>query len=258
MAVKYTDLIDGNSGKKTIDGWELTRTAVVTGVTGTGHAKILNAAAELPDINAAHPSLSTCYLREIIPESVGSDTVKFRLIYSVPTPPRFQPQLDTIEVGGTLSQVQTNKDREGNIISVSYTYPSDYKLDENLAGKTVQTSSLVGKLAPEHTITYSNLLFYNPQGLSENFVGTVNNGPWILAPSAAAGTWLCTGIVGRSNDGGLSYATTYTFQYRADTWKAVVVFIDPNTGVPPDDLVVDTGIKNCEMYPITNFNLIFS
>ncbi len=254
MAVTYNDLIEGNTGKKTLDGWELNRMAVVTGVTGDGHAKIINAAAELPGINTAHPSLSTCLLREIIPESIDSNTVKFRLIYSQATPARFQPQLNTIEVGGTLSQVQTNKDRDGNVISVSYEYPSSYKLDPNLQGKTVQTSSLVGKLAPEHTITFSRIEYSNPSPIAKGYVGTVNSMEWELDPGAAPGTWLCTGIVGRSNDGGITFVVTYTFQYRPDTWSTVVQFIDPNTGVPPDDLIEDTGIKTVYLYPETDFN----
>jgi len=41
MAVKL-DLIDGSSGKKTVNGWEeIERIATVTGATGSGHTKII-------------------------------------------------------------------------------------------------------------------------------------------------------------------------------------------------------------------------
>ena len=258
MAVTYIDLVDGDSGKQTIEGWELTRMAIVTGVTGDGHAKIYNAANELPSIGSAHPTISSIYLREIIPESLDANTVRFRLVYGIPKYPIMQPRLNTVEVGGTLNQLQTNKDADGDIISVGYTFPSDYKLDPNLQSKMVNTSSLVNKLAPQHSIVYSRLIFNNPQFIARNFVGTVNLGGWYLDGGAAARTWLCTGIVGRSNDDGISFTTTYSFQYRDETWDSVVVFIDPNTGAPPDDLVTGTGIKSYNIYPIRNFDLIFS
>lgn len=255
MATARLDLIDGHRGRKTFDGWEVERIAIVSGVTGTGHLRIFNAAdhADMPDIGDAHPSRSVCYLREMVLDAVTSEEIRFRLIYSDVTRPGFQPQLDTVEVGGTLSQIETNLDRFGDVIEVSYTYPSDYP-DDSYSSKTFTTGGLVSKFVPEHTIVVSRIETANPSRAAIDYVGTVNSGPWSLDLYAGVGTWLCTGIVGRSPDAGITYTVTYTFQYRADTWTTTVAYISPDTGRPPSDLVDGTGINAYQLYPIMNFN----
>jgi len=257
MAV-LKDILDNPTGRFTFDGWTLERTAVVTGVTGSGHTKILNAmnTAGIPALGDQHPSGADCYLREAIPTADSSDIVRIRLVYADPANMSHRQQLDTIEVGGTLSQISTNKDRFGAIMYTSYDYPADYEYGDDLAGKTIDQGGLASIFTPEHTKIKSRLEYSDPSTTAEDFVGAVNTAGWNLAPSALVGTWLCTGILGRSNDGGMSFVVTYSFQYRADSWATEIIFIDPRTGKPPDDLVADTGYKSYEHYNIMNFNYL--
>jgi hypothetical protein len=259
-AVSYEDLFDGNSGRVTAAGWEFDRMAIVTGATGDGHAKIYNAATELGlSIGDAHPTVSDTKLRAVVCESIDTNSVRFRLLYrqGTHTATPWEPPIDTIEVGASLGQVETNKDVSGTVMEVDYTYPATYAHDTKLQSTAAPTqSALVSKLIPENTIIISKRQFFNPNGLAKEYVGTINQAGWNLDPTAAAETWLCTGIVGRSNDAGISYITTYSFQYRADTWDVNIAWIDPHDGRPPADLVPDTGLKSYQQYTIKNFNAL--
>jgi hypothetical protein len=233
---------------------------VVHGVAGNGDARLKNAlnTTGIPTLGTEHPSISECYLREAFAEAIDSDTVRVRLVYADPANMQGSQSLDTIEVGGSLSQIQTNLDIFNNTITVGYTYPLGYNLDDRLgtgsaADRTVETSKQVPVLLPEHSMTITRIEYENPSPRAIDYLGKVNVGAWNLAPSAAPRTWLCTAIVGRSNDAGLTWTVTYNFQYRADTWDTVVTFIDPNTGAPPPDLIVDTGITAWQMYATANF-----
>jgi len=285
MTVKL-DLIDGSSGKKTVNGWEeIERIATVTGATGSGHTKIINAAtvSGVPVIGDAHPGLRDCFLYEIVPTPSDSDTVRLRLLYkqqrlrvgvsSSPSalPPLLVPKYNTVEVGATLSQVETNYDRLGNKIEVNYTYPVEYKKPSDPpAGAPHKSSPTVARLLPEHHMSVRKQEFANPSQKALDYVGHVNSGPWSLHSSATAGTWLCTGITGMSNDGQTTWDVVYIFQYRPDTWRLLAQFIDPNTGDPPpektaaetaalkakypDKYEADNAEIWVELYPISDFN----
>ena len=260
MAVKL-DLIDGNAGRQTEEGLELTRIAVVTGVTGAAHKKLINALAVegMPTIGSGHPDLATCKLRTIELDSVTGDTIKLRLQYSQRAqggdwyPPPEEPA--QIEVGSSLTQVETNKDIDGNLITVEYTYPDDYKLDEKLQGKTIKQCSLVSRMTPETTLIFHTTEYVSPGYKSKQYTNRVNDSVW---QSGDAKTWLCTGIVGRSNDGGATFKVTYTFQYREDGWDEEAMFIDPNTGRPPEDVEDGVGIKKIKSHKTANFDAIFA
>lgn len=254
MAVLH-DIIDNPTGRFTFDGWQFERTAVVTGVTGDGHEKLLNAmnTAGIPVLGTAHPSAPATYLREAIPTADDSSTVRIRLIYADPMNMSHRQLINTIEVGGTLSQVETEFDRFGTMMYTTYTYPVGHSHN---AGEMIDQPSLVSLLIPEHTITKSRLEYGSPGPVAKDFVGTVNAAGWNLDPAAALGTWLCTGITGRSNDGGSSFVATYSFQYRGDTWKTEIRFKDPVCGVGPMDLIANVGYKTYEIYNIMNFNLL--
>lgn len=270
MATVVSDIIEGKASF-TFDGWVIERVFIVTGLTGEPYDKIIDAlnTTGIPALGDAHPSssLEYCYLREAIPtiEGKANDIVRIRLIYANATWPTERQQVNTLEVGGALSQIQTNKDRFGNTITVGYTYPADYAYDDALRGTFVETSGLVTKLVPERHIVKRRIEYSDPSLKADLYLGAVNSGPWSLDIGAATGTWLCTQLEGVSNDGGLTWVVTYAFQYRKDTWETTVTFIDPNTGRPPADLYTaaqaaadpdrsDVGIKDYEHYDIRNFN----
>ena len=256
MAVKV-DIIDGNKGRLTFAGWEFERIATVTGCGGDGHAKIYTAstAAGMPALGSVHPTVAYCYLLEKNADSVDSETVRFRLLYRKPNRNISTPQIDTVEVGGTLSQKETNRDVNGNVMTVGYTFPSDHPIENYRSQQKIQ-SGLINKLIPEHSIVISRLEYANPSARAKEYVGTVNGGAWSLDMSAAARTWLCTGIVGRSPDAGATYTVTYSFQYRGDNWDGTMLFTDPATGKPPPEEgdPSDWVESTYQMYAMMNFN----
>tara|TARA_Y100000310_G_C20662497_1_gene805545 strand:+ start:380 stop:1156 length:777 start_codon:yes stop_codon:yes gene_type:complete len=254
MAV-HLDIKDGEAGKKTLDGYEFTRIAIVTGVTGDGAEKQYSAmnTTGMPEIGDVHPARAGCYLRDISTDMVSTDTVRLRLRYTTSTATEQEytpPSMNSIEVGGTVSQQETNVNIDGLKMTVSHTFAADYEYDDDWRSTTKPQDGTVTKLVPEISLIYSRSEAYSPADLAAWFVGKVNDGGWTYHSTAAASTWLCTGIVGRSNDNGANYTVTYSFQYRPDGWQPWVYYQDPHTGRPVSG---GTGTQ-FSIYEQVNFN----
>jgi hypothetical protein len=260
MATVITDVIDGSRGELTVHGWDLERIAIVTGVSGDGHAKVINATndAGMPNIGDAHPSRSTCYLTRISPEQLTSEEVHFRLYYSDRGIAEFGWAPDTIQGNCTVSQQDVNVDADNYLTQVSYTYPADYAYDANLANTEVIHTQFVPKLIPELILTIKKIEYSNPSAVAREYIGTVNLAGWAGDWTATARTWLCTGIDWISHNQGISYEVVYTFQYRPDGWDSTLNFIDPHTNeVPPD---IDTnpsayGVRPGPPYCVTSYQM---
>jgi len=255
MAVTI-DIIDGNTGRESIDGLELDRIATITGIEGDASRKIVIArnTAGLPRYGNGHPAEDTCKLRDIRFESLSTDIVKAYLHYSQKSIDRSAPPGDPpqIEVGTTLSQLTVYNDVYGNDISVSHTFPDT---DPDWPSEIKVQGASVSMLVPESSITYNQTEYSSPGAKSMYYVGRMNNGFW---QSGEPKTWLCTSIIGRSDDGDITFRVTYTFQYREDTWDGHVVYIDPRTGRPPANLVNGVGKKRVVVSGTANFNNAFS
>lgn len=259
----HLDIIDGNRGRKTFDkGWELDRIAIVRGVPGGGYEKVLNATKVegMPEIGDAHPALASAWLREITPEAFDTDTVKLRLLYSQYTsggsdsPSAEQPN---IEAGASVVQETTDADYQGNLKELAYTYPDTDKIEkamgEGYRGVEWKINAEWSALKPQNTISLTRKEYVTHDHinwLGRNYVGKVNSGAWSLDTGSIAREWLCTAIVGRSNDGGLSFNITYSFQYRERVvndeklagWDKKVAYRDKFSGAIPDD--IDTNPSN--------------
>lgn len=185
MATVVSDIIEGKASF-TFDGWVIERVFIVTGLTGNAYDKIIDAlnTTGVPELGDAHPStsLTYCYLREAIPtiNPKANDTVNIRLVYANATWPTERQQVNTLEVGGALSQVQTNKDIYGNVITGSYYYPANYPYDDALRGKDVAISGVQTKLLPERHIVKRIIEYSDPTVKAKLYLGTVNSGPWSL------------------------------------------------------------------------------
>jgi hypothetical protein len=263
MATVSVDIVDGGSGKLTVDGWELTRIATVSGLTGTGNARLIEAVAAVAavtgNIGSAHPGYAYALLESFQPEHLSTNVVKVSCVYKT-LDPADDVNYAEIEVGTSLEQVETNKDTDGNLITVSYTYPADYKLDDKKRNQTITQSGTVSTSAPKSSIVYSRRETGSPGSKSREYVGNVNAAGWQLdqdSPGADARTWKCMSIVGRSQDGGVTFDVTYVFEYRADTWEEWVRFVNPDDGKTPSD-VAAAGLKRVLPYGIVekDFDLL--
>lgn len=236
MALALTmDLQDGHSVRKTEEGWQFERIAAVTGMSGDGHSRIYNATlvSNFPEIGDSHPAVSTALLREISVIDNTPEEVKFRLTYSekeYSSDPGFTD--DSVESGASVIQVETQKDKNNDDITVSY------------GGNTYITS--VSKLIPQYVLRIQKKRLFDPASQAITYVGKINSSTFKGMP---ARTCMCTAIVGYSDDGGQSFKVNYDFQYKEDTWIAEKAYRNPETGY------IESGTYGTEeIYDEANFN----
>ncbi len=273
MVVSVTiDVEEGAAASHaTVQGWSLTMVAVVEGLnpshtasTPTLFRAALDAVIEIVgDRGSPCPDIDVpTYLEEFVPELLSADAVKVKITYKgYPLP--------TYEFDGCLTQVESNLDIHGNPILTQYTYPVDYPWDPRKAGFTVTQGGLVSKDVNETTLTVKFLIvpgvvsFYGvmdlPPGvflrpgavlsatdlmslITYHYSGSINNAPYQLGVLLGdVHQWKVTRVSGVSNDGGQTYNASMTFQFRLATWDPLVVFVNPDDGKPPADLVAGTG-----------------
>ena len=154
-----------------------------------------------------------------------------------------------MRVGSTVQGGTTQKDVQGNAITVRHVFPSDHE-DPEFAGRTITQGADVELSIPQLVLTETRKERATPANTARAYVGSVNQ---FAIFGGAARTWLCTRIEGTTNDAGATYEVTYEFQYAEQTWDAVVVFRDPNTQRPVDAPEEGEGIKTVQVYRVANF-----
>lgn len=283
MATVRVEIIDGASGRLTRHGWTIYRIAKVYGLTSTYGIQRMNEAylalvnyssAFDPlgiDINFPHPVFTNAFLRSMEPMAEAADCFQFRLTYE-----EYDFRTAVVEYGGSAGMVETDKDADGNVQEVEYTYPANYAPDTSLRGETVKQRGLIQKLLPEPTLRIARLELISDLELlakKKAYEGYVNSGPWSRDPTAKEGEWLCTYIGGRSDSYGNITATTpryydvtYDFQFRENVsgmpgggWDEYIRFVDHVTGHTPSEFLVigtkydDTGVST---KPVKNYKRI--
>ena len=260
------DLIEGAGGRKSEDGWELTRVATVTGLSGNGHSKLKDAVdaviSAVGDIGSPHPGVSECVIVDFTPTAKTSDKVDVRISYKENH--EDDPDYAEIEFQTNTSQVETNKDSEGNLIELFHTY-TEKSNPMSKWDQPVSQNGMVSKLVPETTLTYTRFESTSPGAKSLEYSGTVNSGDFDPVGTAAARTWLCTSISGKRvrkpSSSGITeqWQTTYTFQYRADTWDQTALYIDPTTSrpIPEGEIQSDDEVEVVvQVYEEKDFDLL--
>ena len=160
--------------------------------------------------------------------------------------------------GSSIQQKQTDVDRLGNRIQLSWTYPSDYP-DTNLRGQVYTTSINESVTVPHLTMTATGSLYVDyPNQIALEWINTVNSTFWAGAPPYY---WLCTACNFRGRDIGFGrphlWEFDWTFEFNPDSWYVVAKIVDPNTGTVPDDVVEGQGTKLVDWYLFKDFNSIF-
>lgn len=163
-----------------------------------------------------------------------------------------------IEIGTTLTQSQTNFDAANlalppdsrQPIQVSYTPPG------SSVTRTVPGRAAV--LVPRSTLVIERTETSQPGVVSRSYVGKTNSTTWL---GEAAGSFLCTSITGRSNDGGATYVVTYTFDFDpVDSFQSVVFWEDPMTrarpALSPSDMSAGNGVTWVTVYGSADFNAL--
>lgn len=241
------------TGEKSQKGLErLTRAHRVTDIDAVGYDLIAQALLvdDLEEIGSEHPSVNGMFLNSIVPTIVANEVnaVDLSLQYELKPDPERPNDLAQIEVGASVTQADTNKDWEGTLLTASYT-PTG-------SSTAIEEKPTVSKLFPQVTISYSRLETGFPGDTAKTYVGKVNTGGWSIDPASTARQWLCTGIVGRSSDGGLTWSVNYTFEFNEGDWDTEWLYFDSD-GKKPND-VKDTdpinGYLKAQIYEEIDFN----
>ena len=259
---------------------QIIRSAIVTGLVGPPESKIPDAlnAVGMPRYGDPHPSpiaagIPLSIMRADIFES-EPDKAIVTLTYEFPSTSggfilfENEPSETTapqIEVTTTLNQLTTNFDGGGNEMFVQHQFPPGEDGVERPPTLQLGEASI---MVPTTTVNYMRREPRSPLAKARLYVGKTNSMPVFGDP---ARYWLCTHLGGPSDDGGLSYNVTYSFQ-RAEPhavagqdllpgWDAVIVFIDPATGKPPTNeaggpVEFGIGVKPYVMGRSIDFNLL--
>lgn len=146
--------------------------------------------------------------------------------------------------GASVNQIETDKDRSGNPIELTY------------GSKTVRATANV--LDVQATFQCEIVETTNdPDGVVAQYVNHVNDSPFRGKP---AGYWLCTHVEYEprdlSNTQNREYRFGYEFSGKEEGWLYTVAY-KGDDGYIPDDVVEGTGIKDIEWHPERNFALKF-
>lgn len=239
----------------------LVRRARVMEVTGANDYQALNEAldeAGVPTVGGTltGSALTNLRLRRRIPRLVAPKTVDVDLVYehffnegqSFDSPPG---GFLSGEVRSNVNQVESNLDADGNTISVSHTYDSDHP---KYGGQTKEQGGTIQFFQPERNLAIQGLkTTTHPWIMANRMVGAVNQTSW---NGGDARTWMCVRASTRPLSLTGRYYMFYEFQYNQDTWDPTVVFIDPDTGKPPLNLVEGEGYKRIERAPAVRFEAV--
>jgi len=160
--------------------------------------------------------------------------------------------------GSSIQQKQTDVDRLGNRIQLSWTYPADYP-DQNLRGEIYTTSINESVTVPHLTMTATGSLYVDyPNEIALEWINKVNSTYWAGAPPYY---WMCTACNFRGRDIGFGrshlWEFDWTFEFNPESWYVVAKIRDPQTGNVPDDVVEGVGTKLVDWYLFKDFNVLF-
>ena len=259
MTIEF-DKAENGGLKLTSSGFSVTRSGVISGVAGEGtDAYLVNAYndAQMPAYGSAHPTIAGIILLDISIEPMPCNKARVVLSYRVPDPIE-QPVDETgtgqglIEISARSVQIQTEKDRDENQISVAHDFSATEEPDREIERQGGVVSSMAAQTVLRQTRTESA----HSLSISLTHINTINE---LEAWGFPAETLLCTKVASTSNDGGLTYSVSYEFQHDPNKWTATAVFIDPRTGRPPDALATtgaNAGIKEVDLYHVSDFNFL--
>lgn len=209
---------------------------------------------DIPRRGDPHPAVPNIKLvdREATPNENDPKRIMVKLRYGVPQPGDPVSGVTTVRTGSGSHGDQVNVDLRGRPIrtemQVATALPdgsSTTRLDQQVHNVDVER--------PATTTEFERVEVENPTPKSRQYVGRVNSTRWY---GGAAGTWLCVGIEGDSDDGGQTYKVSYSFQYNPDGWNPVVRHRDPQTGLPAFFNVFERSVITAEVYRSANFGAL--
>lgn len=152
-----------------------------------------------------------------------------------------------------IQQIETNKDENGDLIVLEYTYPST---DPEYGGQTISQTGTITVFEAQSNVVlegyYTGFTSADARNLKANIENKVNSNTWL---GKAARTWLCTSV-GYARLTTDRYYFVFEFQNNPSTWDPTAAFVDPTTGQIPPDVVVGTGLVTIDYLTEVNFDTI--
>ena len=255
MAV-ISDIIEGNTGKRTIRGWEFNRVFKVTELTASGDAMLVEATDATGVIfGDSHPTIASAYAVEFTPMSITNTgnaatvTILYREFsqnYEVDIASRnvVRPTYKAFPAPNEGIDSLTANTIE---MKLDYTYPDDYKI-ESLQGTSESQTAELNVSQELDTLIITRTEFTTlpadavagwPLGTrltgeiltdrSRYFNNRVNKAGWLVRPGDAEFTWKLR-MSAKTAEDGLAFRVRYEFSYDDRKWTYPATFIDPQTG----------------------------
>ena len=246
----------------TSNGLEVTESYLVEDIGGPPALRLINAlsAGGVPQTGQSHSSTSDIQVDDASAALADSDPNKVIVTVTYRRPvvdgnsitndkgPGGATEVDygVLEVWTTSTETETGVDIDGKQITVSHTYTKGDR-----AGTTVTQGANLAVQVPQSGFRLTRIEDASPLENAARFVGFTNISQWNGYKRKMV---LCVGIDGRTSDGGLTYEVSYNFAVDIDSWVQTVMFVDPETGTRPDDLVPFESLKYYEVYPSADFS----
>jgi hypothetical protein len=251
------DLISESSLTRDRTGYRIVRVYSVSGLDPAGaYDPKLQAmlASGVPQYGEYHPSLPAARVEEVRAIAQGATVVHVHVQYGTPHG-RQPPQVGDaprLLVSSTVVQRETRYFHgDSGLEEMSVKSPDD----------TVTQFVTAKVFVPQSIIRYTKRETSSPDAKAKAYVGTVNNADY---KDYAAGTLLCTGIRGESDDGEVTFIVTYEFQYSTETdpitsaplgWKVLAEYVDPRHKAPPATQG-SNGRKSFAVQPSADFSAL--
>lgn len=257
MPVVIPDLIEGTTAQSDSSGLSVTRVYYVdvSDIAGlSADRKVVEAlktagVAKYGDTHPSYPTLSVVSAKgDVWTHNQIKVTVQYVTVNVELVPDETRPALQN--VGTSSQEIETNVDKNGAPISVTYTDP--------VTGEVFNVGGRVKVFAPLTIVKFKRLELNSPLVKSTQYGSTINTSTWMGYPPR---TWLCTRIDGeRQQNGGLAmYMVSYEFQYKPSTYRVAALYTKPDGSFPkltPADLVAQNGITYVDAVRETDFNVL--
>jgi len=225
MATIYADILSGGTQVEEAGRTVATSRLYLIGSTGANMGQVFYNALNHPLLPKCGDPLSdedpdmilesrSCKL--VDKEADGTSIVEVTCSYGLQEPEGMSP---SIRLDATVGQIETQKDRDGNTIIVSY--------NEDTQIATITPMEVEATLSGRITRQEASPIAYIKQYLNK-----INDAPFA---GGGEGTWLCTRIGVEELDSTAipkKYAFDFEFQYNPATWAYTVAYKDSDGNIP--------------------------
>ena len=221
---------------------------------------------DLPAPGRPHPIESHLFVTKRVPKIIGPRTVMVTVTYAIPGGGSFDPPFGDFALSGGSSveqveralhnQTQPDGATSGQQIVVEYQPPG--------ADTAIKQNGEITPFEGRAVMSFrAQIATQAPWAIVSSWVNMVNTGSFFpYAPGAASRTWLITDmdyeLLSSSNPlGAPLYEMTLTMRHNPNTWDPFVIYIDPETGRPPADLL-NVGYKTVKWHFEDDFGRLFT